>query len=167
MRTDRPAKCASKLRHSALAALALLALGAQASAQVAQPITPGTRLRVTIPSSVYVARFAAMTSTELVLSDNDSTRTVPIATIQQLEVSRGRSPSLLAGAIGAITFAAVGGAVACAANRDSYGVYCAGQNDTKIAIGAVLGGLAGGTAGALLFRRDRWVVVQPGSPRTP
>ena len=74
---------------------------------------------------------------------------------------------MVAGVVGAIAFAGIGGVAACAANRDSYGVFCAGQDDTKIVIGAVLGGLVGGTLGALLFRRDRWVTVDLTSRRSP
>jgi hypothetical protein len=150
----------------AIALLSLLLLVSETSAQAAPRLEPGTRLRVTIaPSDQYVGRFASLSGADLMLTANGSTRSVPLATIQQLEASRGRSPSIVGGAIGAIVFAGVGGAIACAANRDSYGVYCGGQNDTKVAVGAVLGGLVGGTVGALVFRRDRWVVVDPGSLR--
>ncbi|MGE0553861.1 MAG: hypothetical protein AB7R55_10575 [Gemmatimonadales bacterium] len=45
---------------------------------------------------------------------------------------------------------------ASAANRDSYGVYCAGQSDTKVVLGAALGGAAGAAVGALVFKRRRW-----------
>lgn len=64
-----------------------------------------------------------------------------------------RRPNYLAGAIGLVIGAGAGGALACLANRDDYGVYCAGQDDTKVAVGAAMGGVAGALAGALLFRR--------------
>jgi hypothetical protein len=51
--------------------------------------------------------------------------------------------------------AAVGGALACFANRDDYGVYCGGQNDTVVVIGAVIGAGVGGWIGAVLPRRWR------------
>ncbi len=61
------------------------------------------------------------------------------------------------GIVGGVLGAAAGGfALGCLANRDSYGVLCGGQNDTKLAIGAVTGGLAGAALGALLGRRERW-----------
>jgi hypothetical protein len=68
----------------------------------------------------------------------------------------GGSRLSLGGAVGgALLGAAVGTLVACHFNRDSYGIYCLGQSDTKLAIGAVLGGAAGGILGAHLLRRRR------------
>jgi hypothetical protein len=60
----------------------------------------------------------------------------------------------VAGGIGGFVVGAVAGAlVACHFNRDDYNVFCAGQNDTKVAIGAVIGGATGAALGAYLFRR--------------
>jgi hypothetical protein len=60
----------------------------------------------------------------------------------------------VAGGIGGFVVGAVAGAlVACHFNRDDYDVFCAGQNDTKVAIGAVIGGATGAALGAYLFRR--------------
>jgi hypothetical protein len=64
-----------------------------------------------------------------------------------------RRPSVVGGVVGFVLGAAAGGLVGCAANRDSYGVFCAGQNDTKVFVGAAIGGIAGATAGALIFAR--------------
>ena len=156
------------MARNGIATLCLLGLVSTASAQTAPPLNPGTRIRVTVrPSTTQVARFASLTGTELLVTAADSTRAIPLATIERLEASQGRSPGVVAGVVGAIAFAGIGGVAACAANRDSYGVFCAGQDDTKIVIGAVLGGLVGGTLGALLFRRDRWVTVDLTSRRSP
>jgi hypothetical protein len=68
----------------------------------------------------------------------------------------GRSRLSVAGGVGGfLVGAAVGALVACHFNRDSYDVFCAGQNDTKVAIGAVLGGTAGAALGSYLFRSRR------------
>lgn len=90
----------------------------------------------------------------------DSVRPVPAALLAPasrmipfLPAEARRRPNLLAGAIGLVVGAAAGGALACLDNRDDYGVYCGGQNDTKVAVGAALGGVAGAAAGAFLFRR--------------
>jgi len=90
----------------------------------------------------------------------DTARPVPAALlatpsrmVSLLPDEARRRPNYLAGAIGLVVGAAAGGAVACLANRDDYGVYCAGQDDTKVAVGVALGGVAGAVAGALLFRR--------------
>jgi LytS/YehU family sensor histidine kinase len=61
--------------------------------------------------------------------------------------------------VGLLLGAAAGGVIACTANRDAYGVFCGGQDDTKLVIGAAIGGAAGATLGALLFRRERWTAV--------
>jgi len=156
------------MARTRIAILCFVVGASAASAQAAAPLEPGMRVRVTVrPSAVQIARFASLTSTELLLTARDSTRVIPLATIERLEASQGRSPGVLAGVVGALVFSGIGGVVACTANRDSYGVFCAGQDDTKIVIGAVLGGLVGGTLGAVLFRRDRWVVVDLTRLRSP
>jgi hypothetical protein len=106
--------------------------------------------------------FQALTDTTLVLSRGSSFITLPLASITQVEVSRGRKPNVAAGVVGFILGAAAGGVLACTANRDDYGVFCGGQDDTKLVIGAALGGAAGAALGALLFRRERWRAVGVG-----
>jgi membrane associated rhomboid family serine protease len=66
---------------------------------------------------------------------------------------------VVGGVVGFLAGAVLGGVIGCAANRDSYGVFCGGQDDTKVFVGAALGGVAGGAVGALLFRRERWTVI--------
>jgi hypothetical protein len=73
----------------------------------------------------------------------------------QIELETGRTWSLTGAVIGGVVGAAVGGALGCLANRDDYGVYCGGQSDTKVVIGAVLGAGAGAWIGAVLPRRIR------------
>lgn len=143
--------------------VALLAPPAGGRAQAAPELGPGTRLRATVGGPaprVEVGRFARLTDTTLVLARGGRSRPIPLSDIARLEWSAGRRPGILGGVVGLVVGAAVGGAVGCAVNRDSYGVYCGGQDDTKVAVGAVIGGLAGGAAGALLTRRERWRPVE-------
>lgn len=67
------------------------------------------------------------------------------------ELIAGRKLSVTGGVIGAVVGAAAGVALACLANRDSYGVYCAGQDDAKLVIGGVIGAGVGGFIGAWLL----------------
>ena len=96
----------------------------------------------------------------LELEVNSTRFSYPLADITRLDVSRGYKPSLVGGVVGGILGAAMGGfGLGCLANRDDYGVVCAGQNDTKFWVGAVGGGVLGGLLGAWLFREDRWVRI--------
>jgi hypothetical protein len=150
----------SRLPLATLVAAALLAPAAlPCRAQDALPFSSGTRLRVTIvrPSvQTRIAPFQAFTDSTLVFSADAVPRVVPLADISRLEWSEGRHLSVLGGVLGLIVGVAAGAAVACDANRDSYGVFCGGQNDTKVVVGSGLGGAAGATAGAFLLRRERW-----------
>jgi hypothetical protein len=89
-----------------------------------------------------------------------------LADITKLELSSGQKPSIAGGVVGYLLGAAAGGAVGCMANRDDYGVFCGGHDDTKVIIGAALGGAAGAALGALLFRQERWAVVDGSLLRT-
>ena len=64
-----------------------------------------------------------------------------------------RKPNVTGGIIGFVVGAAVGATVGCLANKDDYGVFCAGQSDTKVVVGALVGGAAGAAIGGLLFKR--------------
>ena len=129
------------------------------SAQDAPPLTADTRLRVRAEQSIVrveTGTYHALTDTTLVLSRETALVTIPRASITRVEISRGRKPSVAGGIVGLLLGAAAGGALACAANRDDYGVFCGGQDDSKLVLGAALGGAAGAVLGALLFRRERW-----------
>ena len=147
--------------RTALVALALCCpagvLGAQDTTLV-----PGVRLRVTsehqIPR-IATGRYHALTDTTLVLSRDTTLLPLPRVDISRMEVSRGRKPGIVGGVVGLLVGAAGGGVIACTANRDDYGVFCGGQDDTKLVIGAAIGGAAGAALGALLFRRERWTEV--------
>ena len=125
-------------------------------------LAPGARLRVTSEHRmprIEIGRYHALTDTTLVLSRDTAILALPLADISGGEVSRGRKPGIAGGVVGLLLGAAAGGVLACTANRDDYGVFCGGQDDTKLVIGAAIGGAAGATLGALLFRRERWTAV--------
>jgi hypothetical protein len=146
---------------AALIGLSFCLLVSFADAQTASSLEPGARVRVTMTgptASVRIARFEAFTDSTLVVSANASSDIIPLSVVQRLESSR-RAPNVLAGAIGLLVGGALGGVAGCAANRDSYGVFCGGQSDTKVAAGAAVGGIAGAALGAFLFRRERWSAV--------
>ena len=141
---------------------------AQARAYDHDPLTADTRLRVRAEQSIVrveTGTYHALTDSTLVLSRDDALVTVPRASITRVEISRGRKPGVAGGMVGFLLGAAAGGALACAANRDDYGVFCGGQDDSKLIVGAALGGAAGAALGALLFRRERWKVVDAGQLR--
>jgi hypothetical protein len=151
----------------AIVALAwpLLPLGAQTALQV----SPGTRLRVSVSSpglSVQTGSYRELTDSTLVLARGESVDSIPLARITRAELSRGKKPNVIGGVVGFLLGGAAGGVLACAANRDDYGVFCGGQNDTKLMVGAALGGAAGAAVGALLFRRERWTRVELVSPES-
>ena len=145
-------------------ALVVLALCCPPGVLGAQDATlvPGARLRVTsehrIPR-IETGRYHALTDTTLVLSRDTILLPLPLADISRVEVSRGRKPGMVGGVVGLLLGATAGGVIACTANRDDYGVFCGGQDDTKLVIGAAIGGAAGAALGALIFRRERWAEV--------
>jgi hypothetical protein len=147
--------------RSILLVLAWFALASVAGAQELQRLTPGTRLRVTLisPAQVHVGTFETLRDSTLLLSGTAASRAIPLLNIRQLEASRGPQPGVLGGGIGLALGAVAGGLLGCAANRDSYGVFCGGQNDTKVALGAAIGAAAGAAVGAILFRRERWTTI--------
>jgi hypothetical protein len=149
--------------RSILLLLASSAVASVVGAQELPGIRPGARLRVTMlsPPQVHVGRLEMLTDSTLVLSGNAAIR---LLNIRRLEASGGRQPGTLAAVAGFVLGASLGGVLGCAVNRDSYGVFCGGQNDTKVALGAGIGGVAGAAAGAFLGRRERWIRVDLGRP---
>lgn len=115
-------------KYIIVAALALLAPSAAAAQAV--PVSP-------TPARVVVAP------------------AVPHATLARVEAATARRPSVAGGVAGALVGAVAGGVVGCMANRDDYGVFCGGQSDTTVAIGAIIGAGIGAYIGAKLFARDR------------
>jgi hypothetical protein len=122
-----------------LAALAASTLATTAAAG-AQSINP--RVAGPVPTS--------LTSAPAPLPANRVTST---AVGHDAMERAARKPNVTGGIIGFVVGAAAGATVGCLANKDDYGVFCAGQNDTKVVVGALVGGVAGAAVGALLFKR--------------
>jgi len=147
-----------------IALIVLLSLW-QVSASLAQdaPLLPGARVRVTSakpPGEARVGMYQGLQGGLLELEANSTRFSYPLNEITRLELSRGHKPSIVGGVVGFVLGAGMGGfGLGCLANRDDYGVVCAGQNDTKFWVGAVGGGVLGGLLGAWLFREDRWVPI--------
>jgi hypothetical protein len=141
----------------------------QLRGQEAVELTPATRLRVSASNAggpVQTGTFRELTDTTLAMVTGRSVLAMPLANVGRVEVSHGRKPGLAGGVVGLVLGGAAGGLLACTANRDDYGVFCAGQNDSKLIVGAALGGAAGAVLGALLFRRERWQAVDLGQTGT-
>ena len=116
------------------------------------------RLRVTTDAGLEVGAYRLLTDTTLVIASGTPT-TIALSRISRLEYSRGRRASTASSVAGFFAGALVGGLAGCAANRDDYGVFCGGQNDSKVVTGAAIGGAVGiGLAGAL-FKREHWRTI--------
>jgi len=147
------------------------------SAQDTLQVTRGTRLRVTaesslvqLPAGTYRALddttlvlstglFRELTGTALVLVSGSSTLRFPLASVAEVEGSRGRRRSVPGGVIGFVLGGATGTALACLADRDSYGGPCLGDSDATLLLGAALGGTAGALLGSVLFGREEWRII--------
>jgi hypothetical protein len=154
------------MRFAALV-VALVAVGSPLAAQQAPRLAPGTRVRVTVTDAesrtntdVFVGVYRGGDDAALSLERGQAPESIALGKLRGLEVSLGRRPSLLRATLGFLIGGTVGFfAVGCLANRDSYGVLCLGQDDSKCLIGAVAGGLAGAAIAALLFPREDWQAV--------
>jgi hypothetical protein len=133
-----------------------LTMPREASAQAA-PFSSTSRIRVTLDSpATLLGTFQSLDDSLLILSTRAAPLTIPLRSITRLEWSDRRKPNWLTGALGLVLGVGLGGVAGCAVNNDSYGVFCGGQDDTKVVAGAAIGGTLGAAAGALLFRREHW-----------
>ena len=142
--------------------LLLLALPGASPAQQQTPLQLGARIRVvadTFGTGAETGTYQGLNGNTLRLDRGSERFVLPLGSVARLEQSLGKKPNLPAGILGMLLGAGVGGALGCLANPDDYGVFCGGQDDTKVIIGAVLGGVAGGLTGALVFPRERWSAV--------
>ena len=139
-----------RVRVALLVAIAVIASAGSAAAQ--------KRVRVTMASdgTQTIGVLQSITDTSLVLRSENGLLSFSPRNLARIEQSAGRKPNVTMGVVGLVAGAAVGGVIGCAVNSDSYGVFCGGQDDTKVVVGASLGGIAGGLLGALLFKRERW-----------
>jgi surface antigen len=147
------------MRRTIVAVVVALLPGA-VGADGPPPVDPGARLRVSVAGSgarPISGTLDALRDGSLVLATDGQTRAFPLATISRVEVSQGRHVSRRAVVIGAVAGGVAGALVGgCLANKDDYGVACAGQDDTKYVIGGLVGGVAGGALGAWLGKSERW-----------
>jgi hypothetical protein len=149
---------------SATWALAAVLFGGPVAAHAQPPTLPavGARVRITTfpPPLTRIGTYGGAQDSTLLLQTPPSSLSIPLGSIRKLEVSRGAKLSKWGGVGGLLLGAGAGGFVlGCLANRDDYGVLCGGQSDTKVVVGAVVGGLAGAAIGAVLFRRESWIPV--------
>jgi hypothetical protein len=149
------------IRRVAVFWLALaVSLPALAQGQEGPSVRRGARVRVTtFDGAPSTGEFERWDGSSLLIYDRDEPLTFAFDDIDVLEVSQGRSTSMVGVVIGGLLGTAAGGALGCAANRDDYGVFCGGQSDTKVFVGAALGAAAGAALGALLFRVERWIPI--------
>ncbi len=142
------------MRATSTVLLALLSVVAVASAQTAQTLPRGTRVRITpaTPTQVVVGRLIAVTDSALVVRRDRGDLTIPRSVIQRLEVSRGTSRGRSA-LRGALLGSVIGGVV---------GYYSVSDNSYWFDRrgGAVFGaatGVAGGSfIGLLIGSFERW-----------
>ena len=140
----------------------LLGLPGLSLAQQQAPLQLGARIRVaadTFGTGAETGTFQGLSGNTLQMDRGSRRYALPLASVTRLEQSQGKKPNVPAGILGLVLGAGIGGTLGCLANADDYGVFCGGQDDTKVIIGAVLGGVAGGLVGALAFPRERWNVV--------
>ena len=147
--------------------LAVLLLYSPIAAAQGPPLVLGARVRVTTATAKETGLFRGADQANLMLQVDSTTRTIPRSTIQLFERSMGKKPNVGLGIVGLLVGMGVGGALGCLANKDDYGVYCGGQDDTKVIVGAALGGLAGAAAGALLFKSEKWETISHALMRSP
>lgn len=123
----------------------------------------GQRVRVTTsaPNTTRVGTWRGADQASVKIQVGSTPLAIPRGNIVRLEQSMGKKPNVTGGIVGLLLGVGVGGALGCLANPDDYGVYCGGQDDTKVIVGAALGGIAGAAAGALLFKREAWRTVEP------
>jgi hypothetical protein len=138
--------------------IALLLTSSDAGAQRVPPqasaVRPGMVVVTLAPQAQAAGAYHAFGPGAPVLDHVWSHNGVALLNRTLAEQDGGGRRLSVAGGIGGFVVGAVAGAlVACHFNRDDYDVFCAGQNDTKVAVGAVIGGATGAALGAYLFRR--------------
>jgi hypothetical protein len=154
-----------------LIALALAALAANGvAAQVMRTLAAGTRVRVRLveaPSSI-VAEIVGTKPDTLILGRPSSPipSTIPLAVsqIETLEISDGRRPLALYGAI--IGFAVGVGAVSGYNSIVQSQCFVDCPPEANFLVGGLTLGLAGGI-GFAFIRSERWVQVALPPPRVP
>ncbi|HJU68459.1 MAG TPA: hypothetical protein VJ650_09430 [Gemmatimonadaceae bacterium] len=146
------------MRASPTILLAMLFVVGAASAQTAETLPRGTRIRITpaSPAQVVVGRLIAVTDSTLVVRHDRGDFTFPRSVIRRLEVSRGTSRGRSAGR-GALGGLVVGGVVgfAWAEVIDCTGFWCF-EGGPAAALGATTGLAVGTILGLVVGSFERW-----------
>jgi len=161
--------------RTALAALMLACVHpsgvvAQAVPQVAPPVGPGTRVRITAPSvrlDGAVGTVQEVTSESMVVSFQNprGVGTVERSTITQMEVSIGRERRVLRGLGLGLAFGAGGGVIVGLASGDDPPGFLSLTAEEKALVLGVVFGLTGGVVGlvfGLANHHDIWATASPG-----
>ncbi len=164
-----------RARASRLAIIQVLAILAAAGSAAAQPqtsLTPGQRVRITVPSVGIVemaATLVAVSADTVVLSGAESSNgrqwTIPLSAVGRLEVIRGGQGrwKWLGAAVGALA----GGGMGFVSTRDARDDPCewmfcgrsaSSKKFTAVFFGAAAGGLIGLLAGHAISA-ERWEPV--------
>ena len=152
------------MKATATVLLALIAVVGVASAQAAQALPKGTRVRITPadPSPVIVGELLAVSDSVLMVRRQRAAGdiTIPRALVQRLEVSRGTRRGANAG-WGALVGLAIGGVVGYLSGNDNgYWV----QRRGAAVLGAITGVAGGSLIGLLVGSVERWCDAEvPGS----
>lgn len=154
---------------------AVLMLGALVLPLSAQ-VETGQRVRVTLAGDGRVTgTVTALSSADLVLESDGSTRTIPRTDVSLLEVSQGTRSHWKTGAVVGGVVGAVGTFLVLNSGSSSSSTNMCDSEHNQDAIGMgpclLLAGLGGGVGGALvggvvgsLIRGDRWVVATVPAP---
>jgi hypothetical protein len=136
------------------------------ASQQSPPVKAGDRVRITAPSvsgSPFVGAFVAIEADSLVVHDSVDTWRLSLASVEQVDLSRGRqSHTLLGAGIGFL----VGGGVAVALLYTGGSTSLCDQSANQDAMNSgeciglsALGGVAGAGLGAIIggfIRTERW-----------
>lgn len=159
------------MNHRTFIRLVIVTLGCvgDATAQ-ALPLERGQRIRITAPSlgSVPVAgSFQSIQGDSLVLSTGESTLTLPLQSLTQVEVSQGPRSGAGRGAKLGLLFGGLGGTGTVLALASSGGGEAPCDGSTCVALGAVyiaafaaVGTLVGVLVGAAVGGGEEWEEVR-------
>ncbi|MFL5562949.1 MAG: hypothetical protein ACJ79K_15870 [Gemmatimonadaceae bacterium] len=158
------------MRRSTMALALLLATGsAGALARAQSPASVGERVRVTTPAQKgayrYVGSVSAATRDSLTVQTADAgARTVAVANISKLEVSRGRRGNgrrgmLYGSVIGIGAGALLGAATYKKPECAGVAYFCPGNSSADITAGGLVGGVVGLAVGGIwgaTHPSERW-----------
>ena len=136
----------------------MLAPLATAASQKSPSLKPGDRIRVITPSASggpFVGTLVTLEADSLVMQGSVDARRLSLASVERVDLSRGRkSHARLGAGIGLLVGAGVGALAGCDQQND--------QSDLTqgqcIVMGAAAGALLGAITGALV-RTERWMEI--------